>query len=252
MTFPRLLADWDAQQSAYIAHRELRFAAMLDLLELRFGDAPFTVVDLGCGPGSLSNRILDRFDAASAIGVDHDPTLLELARRTSPHHGVRLRLVDADLLDPAWTSEVAERAGGPVHAAVSTTALHWTAPHELVALYAQTRDLLADGGLLVNGDHFRFDSRTPVIADWAARHDARTQRDAFAAGAPTWDSWWQRLREAPGMAAAAAERDRRFAERLASPPTAVDFQLAALAQAGFAESGTAWQFLDDYVVYGVR
>ncbi|WP_448222998.1 class I SAM-dependent methyltransferase [Gordonia iterans] len=84
MTFSRLLADGDDQQSAYIAGREQRFTAMLDLLELQLGDAAFTVVDLGCGPGSLANRILDRFAAASVIGVDFDPSLLELARRASP------------------------------------------------------------------------------------------------------------------------------------------------------------------------
>lgn len=50
----------------------------------------------------------------------------------------------------------------------------------------------------------------------------------------------------------AVERDRRFALRTGTPATAVDFQLAALGQAGFRESGTVWQLLDDYVVYGVK
>ncbi|WP_448222997.1 hypothetical protein [Gordonia iterans] len=143
-------------------------------------------------------------------------------------------------------------ASGPVEAVVSTTALHWVAPQELIPLYSQAYELLAPSGILVNGDHFRFDGRDPVIADWSARHDALTQRHAFAAGAPTWDSWWKRLREAPGMSEAVAERDRRFATRTGAPATGVDFQLAALAQAGFTETGTAWQFLDDYVVYGVK
>lgn len=252
MTFGQLLTDWDEQQAAYIADREARFTVILDLLELRFGDEAFTVVDLACGPGSLGNRILDRFAAASVIGIDFDPSLLQLARESSPHYGTRLTLVDADLTDSSWVRVLAEHAGGPVDAAVSTTALHWLRPEDLVRLYAQVRELLTEKGVLLNGDHFRFDARSPVIADWSARHDEQTQRTSFAAGAPTWDVWWERLRAAPGMEPLARERDRRFADRTGTPPTAVDFQLAALAQAGFTESGTAWQLLDDYVVYGAR
>lgn len=248
----QLLRDWDVQQAAYIADREKRFDIILDVLALRFGENPFTVVDLACGPGSLGNRLLDRFGAATVVGIDFDPTLLELARRTSPHHGTRLTLVDGDLTDPSWISTVADAAGGSVHAAVSTTALHWLEPAPLVSLYAHVHDLLAPKGVLLNGDHFRFDARTPIIRDWAVRHDDATQTAAFAAGAPAWDRWWDALRSAPGMAPLAAERDRRFALRTGSPATAVDFQLAALAQAGFRESGTAWQLLDDYVVYGVK
>lgn len=251
-SFDTLIAGWDAQQAAYIADREKRFEIMLDVLELQFGEVPFTVVDLACGPGSLGNRILERFAGAAVVGIDFDPSLLELARRSSPHHGTRLQLLDADLTDPSWVGAAAECAGGPIHAAVSTTALHWLAPHELVGLYGAVNEFLAPNGLLLNGDHFRFDTRNPTIADWSARHDDQTQQRAFAAGAPAWDAWWSGLRAAPGMEPLAAERERRFAERTGSPATAVDFQLAALAQAGFRESGTVWQLLDDYVVYGVK
>lgn len=62
----------------------------------------------------------------------------------------------------------------------------------------------------------------------------------------------EELRATPGIGPLTDERERRFAGRDATAPTAVDFQLAALAQAGFRESGTVWQLFDDYVVYGVR
>src|SRR3546814_9819580 len=38
-------------RSAYIADREKRFDAILDVLELQYAHTPFTVVDLACGPG---------------------------------------------------------------------------------------------------------------------------------------------------------------------------------------------------------
>jgi trans-aconitate methyltransferase len=48
---------------------------MLDVLSVLFEDLPFRFLDLACGPGSLSRRVGDRFDAAQAVGVDLDPLL---------------------------------------------------------------------------------------------------------------------------------------------------------------------------------
>jgi SAM-dependent methyltransferase len=250
---PALLDRWDAQQAAYIAGREARFDAILDVLELAAGDA-FTVVDLGCGPGSLSHRLLERFPYARAIGVDHDPLLLHIAAGVvGERHGERLTLIEADLASPSWTETLEDALGGKApQAVVSSTALHWLPADQVVRLYGEIAALLAPGGVFLNADHFRFDDRDPALKRIAAEHDEATQRAAFAAGALTWEAWWAEACALPGAAPLAAERERRFADRPGPPPTAVDFQLAALAQAGFAETGTAWQLLDDYVVFGAR
>ena len=55
--------------------REERFAVIADVVEVVAGGRP-RVLDLGCGPGSLSVRILDRLPAASVVAVDADPVLL--------------------------------------------------------------------------------------------------------------------------------------------------------------------------------
>jgi trans-aconitate methyltransferase len=50
--WPAWLDRWDAQQTAYLPEREARFTVMLlDVLL----PPEFVAVDLGCGPGSLSN-----------------------------------------------------------------------------------------------------------------------------------------------------------------------------------------------------
>ena len=46
------------------------------------------------------------------------------------------------------------------------------------------------------------------------------------------------------------ERTAIFAGRPMPLPTPIEFQLAMLRQAGFDETGTVWQFLDDYVIAG--
>ncbi|MDH6195932.1 SAM-dependent methyltransferase [Mycobacterium frederiksbergense] len=248
-----LLASWDDQQAAYIADREGRFRIMVELLGLACGDQPI-IVDLACGPGSLTARVLGAMPQARVLAVDHDPLLLDIATRAlRPGHGDRFAVLDADLEDESWPVLVADALGGRTpDAFISTTALHWLTPDGLVRVYAAAASLLGAGGVLLNGDHFRFDGRSPALRHLAAAHDDATQRNAHAAGAPTWDAWWEAARAQPGAAPLAALRDDRFANRPAPPATAVDFHLSALAQAGFAEVGTVWQLLDDYVVLGVK
>lgn len=52
-SFSSLLALWDQQQGAYIAEREARFNAQLDVLELSVGQ-DFQVLDLACGQVRLA------------------------------------------------------------------------------------------------------------------------------------------------------------------------------------------------------
>lgn len=248
MTAAELVRRWDDQQAAYIAEREQRFAVMVDVLGQVVGDEPVTILDLACGPGSLAARVLDALPTVRVVAVDYDPVLLDLAAEYLAPYGDRVRIVDADLTGQ-WQKAVAEEGFA---GAVSTTALHWLWPADLVSLFAEVAGILRPGGVFLDGDHFRFDGRAPHIAGWAADHDRLTQDEAFAQGAPTWERWWTSLSERPGHDSRAAERDRRFAGRDATPSTAIDFRLAALAQAGFAEVGTAWQLYDDYVTYAVR
>ncbi|WP_375000738.1 class I SAM-dependent methyltransferase [Aeromicrobium sp. CTD01-1L150] len=246
-----LVQQWERQQSAYIAQRETRFEVMLDVIALAV-DEPVRVLDLACGPGSTSERVLTRFPDAHVVAVDLDPALLALAQEHLARFGERVTTVDVDLSGD-WVPVLQDAAGHqPFDAVVSTTALHWLLPHQLVRLYRTVHDLIAPGGVLLNGDHFRFDDRHPVARDWSGRHDEATQRAAFEAGAWPWDQWWAAVREHPVAGPLLPERERRFAGRDATPPTSVDFQLSALSNAGFAEVGTVWQLFDDYVVHGVR
>ncbi|GAB3812471.1 class I SAM-dependent methyltransferase [Tessaracoccus terricola] len=253
-----LVQDWDNQQAAYITHREQRFAIMCDAIahllatSSEFGDdgARLTVLDLACGPGSLSQRLLDRFPAVRVIGVDHDPVLLHIARTwLDERHPGRFMAVDADLAG-SWSEAL---AGAPIQAAVSSTALHWLAPHQLVALYEQLGQVLPEGGLFLNADHLRYHPGTqPFLTAGAAEDDARTQRDAHQRGVPDWDQWWEQASAEPQLAALRVERERRFADR---PPTAdapLELHLAALRTAGFAEAGVLWRYWDDLVVLARR
>ena len=97
------LQRWDAQQTAYLPDREGRFRAMLDVLDILLPEE-FIALDLACGPGAISQRLLARFPKAQSIAVDLDPVLLSMGQAVLGRMGGRLRWVEADLMRPEWVS----------------------------------------------------------------------------------------------------------------------------------------------------
>ena len=93
---------------------------MLDVLETLLPES-FIALDLACGPGSISQRLLARFPQACSVAVDIDPILLLLGRQVLGDMQGRLRWVEADISEPSWYSQLGEEQ---VDAVVSTTALH--------------------------------------------------------------------------------------------------------------------------------
>lgn len=255
-----LLDRWDRQQEGYIQQREERFDVMFQVLEAAFGDT-FTVVDAACGPGSLSRRLLDRFPSASIIAVDADVMLLEMARISLAPDSDRVRVVEADLSDTSWKTAVSEAAlsmnASAPSALVSTTALHWLSPGALAEFYGSAGELLQTGGIVMNGDHMRYDSRWPTLAGIARSTRQRVEKEAVDKGVDDWATWWDRASKIPRLAVLKEKRDAFFASKTPKRSTSgedcsVDFHVAALRHAGFSEAGTIWQHFDNYVVFGRR
>jgi SAM-dependent methyltransferase len=253
-----LLERWDRQQEGYIEHREERFEVMFQVLEQTHEDG-FTVIDAACGPGSLSRRLLDRFPAAKVIAVDADVMLLEMARVALAGFADRVRIVEADLSDPTWKERVeaaVDSMGSNRPAAlVSTTALHWLSPGDLAEFYGASGEVLAPGGIVMNGDHMRFDSRWPTLSKIAKVLRTRIEQAAVARGEDDWEVWWARAAATPRLAALKDRRDAFYASRPPKRSTSgedcsVDFHIAALRHAGFEEAATIWQKLDNYIVFG--
>ncbi len=242
------LAAWDGQQAAYVTRREERFAMMLDILE-QVVPPDGVVLDLACGPGSISARVLDRMPGVSCVAVDYDPVLLELGRQAMSAHRSRVRFAEVDLWDPSWPDVL---AGVRPHAVLSSTALHWLPADVLTRVYAAAREILEPGGVLLNADHLRQLDDRPLLAELSRRDDDATQRAGRAAGAPTWDEWWAELVTCEHYAGLAPERARRFASRPANPDLSLAFHVEALRAARFREAGPVWQHLDDFVVLAQR
>jgi SAM-dependent methyltransferase len=230
---------WDAQQAGYVPHREERFTALIDAVAAAAGRDDPLVLDLGCGPGSLADRLLDRLPAATVVAIDADPVLLALGRAAAAGPG--LRFADLDLREPGWTAAL--NLDRPVDAAVSTTALHWLSPAELAALYAELATVLRPGGVLVNGDHLADADGAPTLARLGdALLDAERQRQQ-PEQRENWADWWTAVLADPVLAGPAARRGDR--SRLPAHHTAqsefLAMHVAGLQAAGFSEIGTIWQ-----------
>ena len=243
------LDRWDRQQTRYLPHREERFATMFDAVEALL-PANFVALDLGCGPGSLSQRLLERFPEARVIAVDQDPVLLAMGHGALGDIGGRLRWVDANLRDPSWREHLGAES---VDVALSTTALHWLPADQLVRLYADLGTLIRADGLFLNGDHMAY---APGMEPFTRIREMVDQREEGAAeqeGAESWRGWWDALRAEPALAGLFAERERRQTESAHGDfELTYDLHAAALRNAGFRSVGVLWQRFDDRVLLAVR
>lgn len=236
------LRRWDRQQERYVADRKERFLVIGDVVEKACaGVAAPVVVDLGCGPGSLTTRLRDRV-GGRVVGVDADPFLLELARAT----GEGIDYLHADLTSPGWT----DRVGGTWDAAVSTTALHWIEPEPLAALYRELARVIRPGGVLVNGDHLQDDQ--PALRDLATHVRDRRAERAGVTGNEEWRPWWEAVRADTRLTDAFAPEELTCDHRGHGNRLGAREHAALLREAGFAEVGVVWQYGDDHVLVAVR
>ena len=258
---------WDRQQEESLPDREDRFTALIDAAEEATGRPDPLVLDIGCGPGSIGVRLLNRLPGAMVIGIDADPVSLALGQAAYPDLP-GLRFIDLDLRVPGWSARLGLTPGTPgtpggqggqggraADVAVSTTALHWLPEPDLRAMYAELATVLRPGGLLLDGDHFSLDAKeSPTLArlDLALRR--REDQRRFPGGhAESWSGWWEAAAADPALAAHVAERKRRHVDagHHGTESNQLATHLEALKAAGFAEVGTLWQRGDNRLLCGV-
>ncbi|WP_242614568.1 class I SAM-dependent methyltransferase [Actinomadura roseirufa] len=232
------IARWDVQQEGYVPDREERFTAMIDAVEAAAGRPDPLVLDLGCGPGSLAGRILDRLPAATVIAIDADPLLMSLGRAV--HAGrAGLTFTELDLREPGWAARL--RLDRQADAAVSTTALHWISAENLRVTYAELARVLRPGGLFLNGDNLSVDDSAPRLARLeVALREREGARRRTGDRPEDWREWWEAIAADPEFASLHELREESVAHD-GSESRLLSTHAAALRRAGFAEVGTLWQ-----------
>lgn len=167
-TYGLEVALWDP--GTYLRYGDERSRPFFDLVERIGADRPRAVVDLGCGPGTLTCTLADRWPHARVSGVDSSPEMI--AQAVAQGSRVDYRVADVRDWQPAPDVDVV----------VSNAALQWVPGHE--ELLIRWANQLPAGAWLAVGVPANFDApshralRAVASEPWWAPHLASLQRDA--------------------------------------------------------------------------
>ncbi|MEQ9348091.1 MAG: methyltransferase domain-containing protein [Thalassospira sp.] len=132
---------WDPARYGLFGNERLRPA--IDLIarlpKAASGFSPRHIVDLGCGPGSVTAVLADAFaasgdDAPRIVGVDSSDEMLETARKRSEN----IEWQKADIA--SWEPD------GQVDLLFSNAALHWVPEHS--TLFPKLIEFVRPGGFI--------------------------------------------------------------------------------------------------------
>ncbi|HEX3898779.1 MAG TPA: methyltransferase domain-containing protein [Mycobacteriales bacterium] len=150
MATARSAPGWDPGQ--YLRYADERSRPFVDLMARVHVESPQLVVDLGCGPGTLTRTLAERWPAAQVIGVDSSSEMIEAAAAPSELSD-RLMYVCADLRD--WQPESAPDV------VVSNAAFHWIPDH--LGLIGQIAGWVRPGGAFAMQVPANFDAASHTV-----------------------------------------------------------------------------------------
>lgn len=136
---------WDPQQ--YLRFRDERARPFRELVARIGAPDPRTVVDLGCGPGTLTVELAERWPRAHIVGVDSSPEMIATAGESTT---ANIDYVEADVA--AW------RPLQPVDVVVANALLQWVPDH--LALLPDLVEHLAPEGWFAFQVPGNFDARS--------------------------------------------------------------------------------------------
>lgn len=165
---------WDPK--VYLEHADHRARPFLDLIARVAATDPAVVVDLGCGPGGLTQMLAERWPAADVVGIDSSVEMVRRAQSDERTAGCTFVLRDVR----EWQSE------RPVDVLVTNATLQWVPDH--LSLLPRWVERLAPDGWLALQVPANFDAPSHILmrelADSARWHerlgDVLRHRDAAA------------------------------------------------------------------------
>jgi len=127
---------WDPDE--YRRFGDERSRPFFDLVARVAAEAPRVVMDLGCGPGTLTAALAHRWPGAEVRGLDSSAEMIGAARALPAGGDRRLSFALGDVRD--WTPD------GAVDVIISNAVLHWVPDH--LAVLARWAGFVPGGGWL--------------------------------------------------------------------------------------------------------
>jgi trans-aconitate 2-methyltransferase len=167
--------SWNPEQ--YLKFEEPRLRPAFDLLARIAHDDPRSICDLGCGTGSMTRVLAERWPRAHVCGVDASASMLAKARQSAPS----IEWIEGDLAK--WTPE------RPMDVIYSNAALHWLGDHE--PLLQQLMSFLGTDGVLAVQMPGNFTAPSHTCIGAAVRDGPwRDVLEPLLKPNPVADSWW--------------------------------------------------------------
>jgi SAM-dependent methyltransferase len=245
---------WEAMQNAYLPQRQHRFDLMFRLPDFP-RDADVRILDLGCGPGSVTFCALRHYPNARVVAVDADPVLLAMGsesvnQRMGEWANYESRITNqrniefilADLRAADWWADY----DSAFDLVVSATALHWLTEAHLAQVYRRVYRALKPGGWFFNADHIAADD--PATQACYRNLLRAWQQANFDAGAEDWDGFWRGFEAALAQADIPAQREAVTYWEGTDDGLPRQFHLDTLRACGFADVAMHWQDLGEALV----
>jgi SAM-dependent methyltransferase len=230
---------WEAMQNCYVPQRLYRFDLMLRLADLPREDEVH-ILDLGCGPGSLSFRALRHYPNARVVAVDFDPVMLAIGQGLAKKAADHVQFLQVDIRQADWWEPYEET----FDLVMSSTMLHWLSAERVAQLYRRIYKALKPGGRFFNSDHMA--SSDPDVQAHYQRLLHVNQQSAFhVVGADDWEDFWRELERAMGRKLDRSEEELWEGTDSGLPR---QFHVDTLRACGFEQVAFHWQDLGEAVL----
>ena len=203
-----------------------KYDEMLDVLAGCIASNNQRILELGCGTGELTLKVLECYPSAEIVAVDYSPRMLDFARTKIEAAGYASRWTGIELDFGEWANNPNfSGLGDKFNAGISSLAIHHLEDEMKLKLFQRIRESLNAGGCFWNAD--------PVVAESAA------MKDIYGAAREDWAlSQGETLAEIRAKVGTSVSYGYSNPDRLAT----LAAQLEMLENAGFETVAVPWKY----------
>jgi tRNA (cmo5U34)-methyltransferase len=213
-----------------------RYDEMLEVITRCLPSTSKRILELGCGTGELSLKILKRFPEAKIIALDYSPRMIDFAQDKISQAGYKdnWQGVEADFGEWANNPEKFDLGDG-FDACISSLAIHHLPDEMKISLFASICKNLNHGGCFWNADPILAETPDMAFVCQTAREEWTSQQGIAIAD----------VRAKIGTSSTYGYSSQ---DQLATLET----HLQMLSQAGFASVAVPWKYYGLAVFGGIK